>query len=104
MEQDRERECQQAPAPCQRGVTGGEEGAPPPVVVLGAELEVDEHHRDLGARRYKDEEHEQREAEHVVVLVHPHGGEDEEELDKAGAEGKDAANQHLVQQSMKHER
>ena len=49
----------QAQAPCQRGVIGGEEGSPPPVVVLGAELEVDEHRRDLGACRYQ------------------HGGEDE---------------------------
>ena len=47
--------CKQAQAPCQRGVTGGEEGAPPPGVVLGAELEVDEHRRDLGACRCEDE-------------------------------------------------
>jgi hypothetical protein len=60
--------CKQAQAPCQRGVTGGEEGAPPPVVVLGAELEVDEHRRDLGACRCEDEKHEQqREAEYQFI-------------------------------------
>ena len=51
------------------GRARGEEGAPPPVVVLGAELEVAHDHRDLGAGRDEDEEHQQREPEHVVVLL-----------------------------------
>jgi hypothetical protein len=34
-------------------------------------LEVAEHDGDLGAGDGQDDEHQQQEAEHVVVLVHP---------------------------------
>lgn len=37
----------------------GEEGAPPPVIVLGAEVEVAEEDGGLGARDHKDQEHEE---------------------------------------------
>merc|ERR1719424_2316291 len=71
-----------------------EEGAPPPVVVLRAELEVAHHHGDLGAGDDQDEEDEEQEAKHVVELVQPDGGEDKEELDKHSAKREDSANQY----------
>jgi hypothetical protein len=53
-----------------------------PVVVLVAELEVEQHDRDLGARDEEDDEHDEEEAEHVVELIQPHRGHDEEQLDE----------------------
>mmetsp|Transcript_17587 Transcript_17587/g.51091 ORF Transcript_17587/g.51091 Transcript_17587/m.51091 type:complete len:496 (+) Transcript_17587:327-1814(+) len=73
---------------------GGEVAAPPPVVVLGAELEVAHDDGDLRAGDHQDHEHEEEEAEDVVELVEPDGGEDEEELDEDRAEGQDAAHEH----------
>mmetsp|Transcript_27966 Transcript_27966/g.65311 ORF Transcript_27966/g.65311 Transcript_27966/m.65311 type:complete len:466 (-) Transcript_27966:756-2153(-) len=71
-----------------------QEGAPPPVVVLRAQLEVAHDHRDLGARDDEDDEDEQQEAEDVVELVQPDGREDEEELYEDGAEGQHASHRH----------
>mmetsp|Transcript_14198 Transcript_14198/g.49377 ORF Transcript_14198/g.49377 Transcript_14198/m.49377 type:complete len:317 (+) Transcript_14198:2922-3872(+) len=71
-----------------------EEGAPPPVVVLRAQLEVGENDGDLGARDDEDDEGEAEEAEHVVVLRQPQRREDEVELHEDGAEGQDAADEH----------
>ena len=58
-----------------RGGAGGEEGAPPPVVVLGAQLEVAHDDGDLGAGDDEDDEDQHEEAEDVVVLGEPDGGE-----------------------------
>ena len=77
----------------QGGGSGSAEGAPPPVVVLAAKLEVAEEDGNLGAGNDKDDEDQEEEAEDVVVLVHPHGTEDEVQLDEAGAEGEDTADQ-----------
>jgi len=60
------------------------------VVVLAAELEVAEHDGDLGAGDEQDDKHQAQEAEEVVELVQPHGGEDEEKLDEDRSEGQDA--------------
>ena len=68
---------------------GHQEGPPPPVVVLRAELEVDHDDADLGAGDHQDDEDQKEEPEQVVELVFVDGGEDEEELDEASAEGQD---------------
>lgn len=47
---------------------GAEEGAPPPVVVLRAQVEVAQQDGRLGARDHEDHEHEEQETEHVVHL------------------------------------
>ena len=70
-----------------------EEGPPPPVIVLGAELEIDHDDADLRAGHDQDDEYEKEESEEIVELVFVDGGEDEEQLDEAGAEGQDAGHQ-----------
>ena len=66
---------------------------PPPAVVLATELKVDHHNGDLGAGDDEDDEDEEEEPEQVVELVLVDSGEDEEELDEAGAKGQDARHQ-----------
>ena len=66
---------------------------PPPAVVLPAELEVDHDDGNLGAGDGQDDEHEKQKPEQVVELVLVDRGEDEEELDEAGAEGEDTGHQ-----------
>ena len=63
---------------------------PPPAVVFSTELEVDHDDGDLRAGDGEDDEDQEEEAEQVVELVLVDGGEDEEELDEAGAEREDA--------------
>jgi hypothetical protein len=58
-------------------------------------LEVDEYDGDLGAGDEEDGEDDKCEAEDVVVLVHPHGGEDEEELHETRTKGQDASHHDL---------
>ena len=73
------------------GEAGCQEGPPPPVVVLGAEVEVAEQDGRLGASDEQNDEDEEEEAVHVVDLRGPDRVEDEEELDEDAAEGEDAA-------------
>ena len=47
------------------------EGAPPPVVVLGTQVEVAEEDGGFRARHDEDDEDEEQETEHVVQLVRP---------------------------------
>ena len=68
-------------------------GGAPPAVVLTAELEVAQHNGDLRAGDHQDHKHQAKEAEEVVELVQPHGGEDEEELDEDSAKRQNASNQ-----------
>ena len=69
------------------GTAGGEEGEPPPTMIFGTELVVHEEDGDLGAGEEEDDVHDEGEAEDVVVLVHPKGGHDEEQLNVGGGEG-----------------
>lgn len=62
-----------------------------PVVILGAELEVAEDHRDVGTCDDEDDEHQHQEPEDVVVVAHPQGLQDEEHLDENRAVGEDAS-------------
>lgn len=64
------------------------------MVVLRAQLEVAHDDGDLGAGDDEDDKDEEQEAEHVVELVLPDRGEDEEQLDKHCSEGKDSSHQH----------
>ena len=66
---------------------------PPPSVVLSTELEINHDNRDLRTGDGEDDEHEEEEAEQVVELVLVDRREDEEELNEAGAKGKDARHQ-----------
>ena len=61
------------------------------MVVFRAELEVTEHHGDVGARDDKDEEHQKEEPEHIIVVAHPQGLEDEKHLDEHGTVWEDPA-------------
>mmetsp|Transcript_58539 Transcript_58539/g.137520 ORF Transcript_58539/g.137520 Transcript_58539/m.137520 type:complete len:343 (+) Transcript_58539:42-1070(+) len=77
--------------------SGREVRPPPPVVILGAKLEVAHDDGDLGARDDEDQEHEAHEAEQVVEAVLPYRAEDEEELDKDDAKGEHARHHHRGQ-------
>lgn len=63
-----------------------------PVVVLSTELEVAEHHGDISAGNDQDDENQQQEAEHVVVIPHPDGLQDEKHLDENRSVGQDPSN------------
>ena len=56
------------------------------MIVLCAELEIDHDDADLRAGDDQDDEDEKEESEEIVELVLVDGGEDEEQLDEAGAE------------------
>lgn len=71
----------------ERGEAGGEVTAPPPVVVLSAEVEVAEQDGSLGAGDAEDQKHQKQESKHVVGLGGPDRVEDEEELYEYAAEG-----------------
>ncbi len=66
---------------------------PPPVIVLGAELEIDHDDADLRAGDDQDDEDEKEESEEIVELVLVDGREDEEQLDEASPEWQDAGHQ-----------
>lgn len=66
---------------------------PPPVVILGTELEVGKHDGDLRAGDEQDDKHKGQEAKQVVELMQPHGRENEEELNEYGTEGEDTSDE-----------
>lgn len=70
-------EEQARPAPA-----GIEEGPPPPVVVFGAQVEVDEHNGDLRARDGQDDGDDGEEPEDIVDLVEPQGRQHEVHLNE----------------------
>jgi len=67
-------------------------GVPPPIIVFGAELDIDCHDGDFGDGEHKDYGDNGKEPKDVVVagFVLPHGLEDEEELDEDYSEGYEA--------------
>lgn len=73
------------------GKAGSEERPPPPVIVLGAEVEIGQEDGGLGAGHDQDDEDEEEKAEHVVGLMRPDAVQNEEKLDEDAAEGQDAA-------------
>ena len=98
----RERAKTQHPRPIEQTIrkqvpsTGAtaRERAPLPVVVLGAEEEVNHHDGHRGARHDQQAEGQEQEAEHVVDPAAPETLHDEVELDEDGPEGQDADCQH----------
>ena len=64
------------------------------MIVLTAEQEVDQQHRDGGTGDYHNPVAEKEKPEHVVYLAKPHVVHDEVELDEDGAERKDSDEEH----------
>lgn len=54
-----------------RGQTSGEEGAPPPAIVLGTQVEIAEEDRCLCTHHDQNNEGQQKEPKHVVHLTTP---------------------------------
>jgi hypothetical protein len=52
------------------------------------QLEIVDHNCDLGTCDRQNNVNEQQKPENVIVLVHPYGAHDEEELNEAGTEWK----------------
>mmetsp|Transcript_4849 Transcript_4849/g.11574 ORF Transcript_4849/g.11574 Transcript_4849/m.11574 type:complete len:361 (+) Transcript_4849:164-1246(+) len=77
--------------PCGRG-TRIRKGTPPPVVVFVAELEIVEEQGDLRARNDQDEKDQKQKSKDIVVVVHPHRGQNEIQLYKASPKRKEASN------------
>eukprot|EP00962_Isochrysis_galbana_P013221 scaffold3767_cov114-Isochrysis_galbana.AAC.20 len=73
---------------------GVEEGAPLPLVILVAKLEVAKNNGHLGAGDDEDEDDEREEAEDVVKALQPDGRHDKVELYEDGAKGQDPADDH----------
>mmetsp|Transcript_58847 Transcript_58847/g.155777 ORF Transcript_58847/g.155777 Transcript_58847/m.155777 type:complete len:215 (-) Transcript_58847:1161-1805(-) len=69
----------------------GCEGAPPPSVVLAAELEVASHDGDLAAGQDQDDQHQNNETEEIVDLMKPHRRQHVENLHEDSAEWQHAA-------------
>ena len=78
---------------------GGEESAPLPVVVLGAEQEVDHEDGDGGASDDHEPVADEEKAEHVVHLAEPDAFHDELELDVDGQERQHADDEHRRRRS-----
>ena len=53
------------------GEAGSEERSPPPMVVLGAQVEVAQQNRRLRAGDNEDQKHQKQKSEHVVHLARP---------------------------------
>eukprot|EP00953_Heterococcus_sp_UTEX-ZZ885_P003160 2230-Heterococcus_DN1.PRE.2 len=66
------------------------EAAPPPVVVLRAQLEVAEHHSDVSAGDQQDHKDQEEEAKDIVVLPHPDAAQYKEYLHKHSSKWQDA--------------
>ena len=83
------------------GAGPDEDGLPPPVVVLRAELDVGGHDGDFDDGDHADEGDDAEEAEDVVVpaLVLPDAAEDEEQFDEDDGEGDQACEQDAVDAS-----
>lgn len=73
------------------GEARGDEASPPPVVVLGTEVEVAEENGGLRAGDDENEKHEEEKSEHVVRGAGPNGTHDEVELNEDAAEGQNAS-------------
>ena len=71
----------------QPSLTRHEQAPPPPPVVLGAELEVGEHDRDLRDRHEQDGDDQGQEPKHIVELLEPQARHDEVELHEHRAAG-----------------
>lgn len=66
---------------------GVQEGAPPPPVVLIAQLEVHQYDGDFGTSHHEDDEDDGEETKDIVKLVEPQGGQDEVQFDERSSEG-----------------
>lgn len=64
------------------GETGREIRAPPPMVVLGTQVEIAQQNRGFRASYHQNDEHQEQKAEHVVQLRRPDGIQNEEQLDE----------------------
>jgi len=69
----------------------GQETAPPPMIILGTEVEIAEENGGLRTGYHQDQEHQKQETIHVVDLRRPDWVEYKEELDENAAEGQDSA-------------
>ena len=69
----------------------GQEAAPPPVIILGAQVKVAQQDGRLRARDDEDQVDEEQEAVHVVDVRGPDRVQDEKELDENAAKGEDSA-------------
>lgn len=74
-----------------RRKAGCQERSPPPVVVLGAQMEIAQQDGRFRAGDDQNQEHQKQKAEHVVHLAGPERVQDEEQLDEDATEWQDAA-------------
>jgi len=77
----------------------GQECSPPPMIVLATKLEVAHDDGDLGASQDQNDEDNGQKSKNVVELMQPNGGQDEEQFDEDGSEGKDSSHQDREQRS-----
>lgn len=66
------------------GLPRGEDGAPPPAIVLNGELKVGECYGDASCDAHEDEEYHQENAIQGVHLAPPHSGKDVVQLHRDG--------------------
>lgn len=59
------------------------------MVVLSTKLEIAEHHGDVCTGDDEYDEHQEQEAEDIVVVAHPEGLQNEEHLDEDSTVGQD---------------
>lgn len=74
-----------------RGESRRQERSPPPVVVLGTQVEIAQQDGRLRAGDDQNQEHQKQKAEHVVHLAGPERVQDEEQLDEDATERQDTA-------------
>lgn len=81
----------------ERGQTSREEGAPPPAVVLGTQVEVAQEDGCLCTHHYQNNEGQQKEPKHVVHLTTPTSSGRREEV----TQQQQRANTHQILLRMK---
>lgn len=64
-----------------------QEGSPPPVIVLGTEVEIAEQDSGLRASDEENDKYQEQKSKHVVHLMRPNAVEDEKKLNENAAKG-----------------
>jgi hypothetical protein len=82
-----------------RSKATGQKRAPPPAIVLGAQVKVAEQNGGFRARDYQDQIDYWQKAKHVVELVRPDAVQDEEKLDENASERQNATHEYARQWS-----
>jgi hypothetical protein len=70
---------------------------PMPSIIFTAKLKVNDDNRNFNASNDQNEENESQEAKHIIILILPHGLENEEQFHEDNRKGHDTANHNTTE-------